>query len=261
MYSVILMAALTTGGDATTFNCRGCFGGWGGWGARHGCRGYYGGCYGSYYGCNGCSGYNGYSGCNGCSGCYGGYGGVYTYASIGYYGYGCWGYGCNGCYGGYGCHGQFGCTGAPHIFSMVPLATGGATGTTPPGGTNPEKNPEKIGMPEKKDGVPPPPGEENLQVSLSPYRASLIVTLPADAKLFVDGHPMQTPAEKRVFQTPPLEPGQLYYYTLRAEVERDGKTITRTQRVIVQGGAVTRAAFSDLPSAAAVLTAQANGKN
>jgi uncharacterized protein (TIGR03000 family) len=72
---------------------------------------------------------------------------------------------------------------------------------------------------------------------------------------------MQTVAEQRVFQTPLLEPGQLYYYDLRAEVERDGKTITRTQRVIVRAGAVTRAAFNDLPSTGTVLTVQANGRN
>jgi len=60
MYSVVLMAALTTTtADVPSFGGRGCHGCWG---ARSGC-----------YGCNGCYGYGGcYGGCNGgCWGCYG----------------------------------------------------------------------------------------------------------------------------------------------------------------------------------------------
>jgi uncharacterized protein (TIGR03000 family) len=77
MYSVILMAAMTTAGEAPDCWFKG------------GCHGCYGGCYGS---CNG--------GCYGCYGCSGGWGS-------------CWG-GCYGCYGwgtSYGCHGCYGCWG------------------------------------------------------------------------------------------------------------------------------------------------------
>jgi uncharacterized protein (TIGR03000 family) len=71
MYGMVLMAALTTGGNVADWHgCCGCWGGgygcWGCWGGS-GCYG----CWGS--GCYGCWG----SGCYGCwgSGCYGGYGG------------------------------------------------------------------------------------------------------------------------------------------------------------------------------------------
>jgi uncharacterized protein (TIGR03000 family) len=79
MYSVVLMAALTTTtADATAWH--GCRGGWGWRGGCHGCNGCYGGgCYGGGYGCCGCNG--GYSAGHGCNGgwyhgCYGG--GFYT---------------------------------------------------------------------------------------------------------------------------------------------------------------------------------------
>jgi uncharacterized protein (TIGR03000 family) len=103
MYSVVLMAALTTGGS--TPNCH--------WNAFHGCHGCHGGCYGGCYG--GCSG----GGCAGCNGSY----------SVSWYGlgYGCYGYagytglpayGCYGCYGGYGCYGAS--SYSPIIMPVVP---------------------------------------------------------------------------------------------------------------------------------------------
>jgi uncharacterized protein (TIGR03000 family) len=74
MYSMVLMAALSTGGDVPAFGRHGCYGGWGG------------GCYGCY-GCCGCWG-GGWGGCYGCYGCYGGWGG-YAYGGWGSgYGYG-----------------------------------------------------------------------------------------------------------------------------------------------------------------------------
>jgi uncharacterized protein (TIGR03000 family) len=85
MYSVVLMMAITTGGDVADCHRGGCGGGGGLLSHRHGGGGCYGGgCYGGGYG--GCYG-GGYGGCYG-----GGYGGCYG----GGYG-GCYG----GCYGGY----------------------------------------------------------------------------------------------------------------------------------------------------------------
>jgi len=230
MYSVILMAAMTTGGEVPAFQH---------WRGGHGC-----------YGCSGCNGC--WGGCNGC------WGGGYTYAGIGYYGYGCWGYGCNncsgyyGCYGGWTCYGGFGCTGAPHVFSMVPIAPNGPVNGVPEtpnnGNKNGNANPEKKGTnKDDKDGKAAPDDGDTQQVSLTPDRARLIVTLPADAKLFVDNRAMQTLSERRVFHSPRLDPGQLYVYNLRAEVVRGGRTLTREQRVVVRGGSVTRASFTDFP--------------
>jgi uncharacterized protein (TIGR03000 family) len=70
--------------------------------------------------------------------------------------------------------------------------------------------------------------------------------LPADAKLFIDDQPMKTAASKRTFNTPPLQRGQQYYYILRAQVVRDGKSQTETKRVLLRAGQEVRATFPEL---------------
>jgi uncharacterized protein (TIGR03000 family) len=91
MYSVVLMAALTTGSSAP--DCDWFHGG-------HGHHGGYGpvsstclGCYGGMY-------YGSWAGA--CGGCYGAYGGSYGWG-------GALNYNCFGCHGCYGCAGSFGC--------------------------------------------------------------------------------------------------------------------------------------------------------
>jgi uncharacterized protein (TIGR03000 family) len=213
MYSVVLMAALTTGGSAPdgwchhshgysgiSSTCTGCYGG-----------SYYGAPYGPGWG--GCSGYGS---CGGSWGCYGGSWG----------GGGGWGnaidYNCFGCHGCYGCYGGFGCTG----FN--------------PYGPNPA-TPEIIPAPKpddkKKDGS---------NSSVAPNRAKVIVQLPAGAKLFVDDQPIKTSADNQAFNTPQLERGQTYYYEVRAEAIRDGKTVVETKRVLVRAGQEVSVAFPKL---------------
>jgi len=217
MYSLVLMTALTTGTAAPEFGHR--------WGCA--CNG----CYGCY-GCHGCYGYGGHGchgwgwgwrhGCHGCYGCYGCYGGWGCYGCYGGWGYG--GYSGVGGWAGYGCNG--GCYGQIY---MPPADKKGG----PEQGPDPKKK--------KKDN-----GDET--------RARLIVQLPADAKLFIDGTLMKSTSEKRTFITPVLRPEQTYFYDLRAEVVRDGRTIASTQRVILRPGENVQATFQNLP---AVATAQA----
>jgi uncharacterized protein (TIGR03000 family) len=102
------------------------------------------------------------------------------------------------------------------------------------------------GAPKEGEGLPPPKKEGKDGTMISPTRARLIVEVPADAKLFIDGHPMKTTAAVRAFNTPELEPGQLYYYEVKAEVMRDGKLVSQTKRVILKAGEVVRAGFSDM---------------
>ncbi len=74
--------------------------------------------------------------------------------------------------------------------------------------------------------------------------ATLLVTLPADAKLFVDDALTSQTTAVRVFSTPPLARGWVYPYTLRAEVVRDGVRVTTSQRVRVRAGAESRVTIS-----------------
>jgi uncharacterized protein (TIGR03000 family) len=228
MYSMVLMAALTTGSGAPDCWFHGHGGGYGG-----GCYGnssY--GCYGSFayggYGCYG-SGY-GYGGCYGGGyGCYGGGGGCYGG------GYGCYGGG-GGCYGGgYGCHGSgYGCHGSYGGWSCYGS-----------GIMSPYMGPGMMIQPE----VVPPPKKEGSE-TLAPTRARLIVELPGEATLYIDDQKMASTSSRRVFNTPELERGETYYYILRAEVTKDGGPVSVTKRVLLKPGEEIRADFRDLAAPA-----------
>ncbi len=69
--------------------------------------------------------------------------------------------------------------------------------------------------------------------------AMLIVNLPADASLTIDGAPTQTPGARRVFVTPSLPQGKEFTYELKARVMKDGKEQTKTEKVKVKAGQET----------------------
>ncbi len=219
---------------------RGCCGGggYGGWGCSGGYAGY-GGCmggYGGWYG--GCMG--GYAGYGGCTGGYAGYGG------------------CTGGYGG----GYAGCTGGG--YAMFPGSMGGyATygdyygngsyagyyGAGYPITYNSFYGPS-YSMPAFANQGTAFSGQENFgqqgnsteagQTRANPDEATLVVDLPANARLTIDGQPTQLTSATRTFITPPLESGREYYYDLKAQLDRNGKTLTATKRVTIRPGQETR---------------------
>jgi uncharacterized protein (TIGR03000 family) len=195
MYSVVLMMAMTTGGDVAD-----CHRGGGG------CMG--GGCMGG-----GCMGYVASCGCTG---------GGHILGGRRHGGGGCTGYGGGGCtgYGGGGCtgYGGGGCTGSHGIY-------GGCTG----GG------PGRTGEELKKM-----PKEEPKKTGMAPAPATLIVSLPADAKLMIDDTATTSTSSERTFVSPTLNPGIDYNYTLKAEVMRDGKKVQVEEKVTVRAGQETR---------------------
>lgn len=66
--------------------------------------------------------------------------------------------------------------------------------------------------------------------------ATLIVTLPENATLTIDGQETTSTSAQRVFVTPALEDGKEYEYTLKAKVERDGKVEIATAKVSFRAG-------------------------
>ena len=70
--------------------------------------------------------------------------------------------------------------------------------------------------------------------------AKVYVTLPADAKLTIDGTPTVSTSETRLFESPSLTPGKTFFYVLKATVVRDGKTETVTKEVTVRAGEATQ---------------------
>ncbi len=214
MYSVVLMMALTSGGDAPAWGrgCSGCYGG------CFGCYGGYscgGSCHGRKHGCCGCSGGcwgGGSGGCHGrkhgCCGCHGGYYG-------GCYGGGCYGGACFGgaCSGGACFGGGYGGTVAP-VVPAAPVTPAPAPATTP----------KKTSL----EGAAP---------------ATLIVNVPAEARLSIDGEATTSTATQRVFVSPALNFGREYHYTLEAEFQKDGKMVKVTKEVAVKAGDETRVNF------------------
>ncbi len=71
------------------------------------------------------------------------------------------------------------------------------------------------------------------------------VKLPRDARLYVDDVFCPLPGELRSFETPPLDPGRRYYYTLKVEITVDGKPIRASKQAIVQAGRTTDTDFGD----------------
>ncbi len=78
--------------------------------------------------------------------------------------------------------------------------------------------------------------------------ATVVVTLPADAKLIVDDQPTASTSETRVFSSVNLRPGKVYEYTLRAEVVRDGELQSVSRQITVRAGETTRVNL-DIPVA------------
>ena len=150
-------------------------------------------------------------GCNGCNGC----SGVRTSC------FSCFSCfaprtNCNGCYGcnGYtGCTGYMGCTGVYGCAGGVMVAPAGAK-TMPAG--------EKIDAPKKETSLPTP--------------GTIVVTLPADAKLIVDGYVSKQTSAQRRLVTPAIQPGQEFTYTLVAETTQNGQTVSLTHQVTVRAG-------------------------
>jgi len=214
MYSLVLMMALSGSAEAPAFGkgCNGCNGCNGCWASScNGCGG---------YSCNGCSGYS----CHGCNGCRGGFlGGLFGKNK------GC--HGCNGC-NGYSCHGCTGCCGG-----VVHTGCCGGTVVTPP--AEPKKEMKEPAKEEKKEGA----------AAAAP--ATLVVSLPADAKLTIDESATKATDAVRTFVTPTLEAGKDFSYSLKAEVVRNGQTLTATQNVTVRAGQVSRITL-EIPAPAGV---------
>src|SRR5438270_121531 len=117
---------------------------------------------------------------------------------------GCSSYGCGGGARHGGCEGGYGAPAMPPAGTVLPV----------------EPTPKKT--------------------SLEPAPATIVVNLPAEAKLTVDGNPTTSTSDRRVFVSPALDRGMEYFYTLKAEVVRGGKTETRTEKVTVRAGEETK---------------------
>jgi len=105
-----------------------------------------------------------------------------------------------------------------------------------------EQKSEKKGKGDKDDDGKDDQDEQ----SAAPLRsATIVVKLPADARLFVDEEATTSTSSNRRLISPPLEQGKEYYYTLRAEMARAGKVVVQSQRVTIRAGQESKIQFAD----------------
>src|SRR5262245_37205116 len=97
-------------------------------------------------------------------------------------------------------------------------------------------------------GVCPVPGATK-KAELDANRAYLVVTLPEDAKLTIDDGTTVSTSETRTFVTPELQKDKEFVYNLKAQIVREGKTLTLTKQAVVRAGKETKIAL-DIPAQA-----------
>lgn len=292
MYSVVLLMAITSGGESAEFcrGCRGCFRGcYCGCGCRiaRGCRvacscyGCYSGCYVSYC----------YSGCYHASVCYG-CSGSHSVPVV----HGCAVYSAPVSYGCVvsapvvsGCVATVSCVGG-HLISSRVIDSGtsyagiSANSNTVASGTTASTESRDIATAEddrltlgtplsseeqaqlkemldaEKDAAERKKIEEEFKQDSRVGRkatyevfkkmktnreevkstATIVVTLPAQAKLTIDGNATTSRSSLRQFETPALQKGYTYYYTFEAEFIQNGAPVKVSKRVTFQAGSVVR---------------------
>jgi uncharacterized protein (TIGR03000 family) len=92
--------------------------------------------------------------------------------------------------------------------------------------------------------MPKSPDKGKKQAQAAPARVT--VRLPADATLTIDNVVCPLTSTTRVFESPKLEPGRQFVYTVKAEVVRDGRPVSESRRVIVEAGKKLEVNFKDL---------------
>lgn len=139
----------------------------------------------------------------------------------------------------------------PSATPMLPIEKMPTEKLPPP--VNPGLFPE---IPKSLVPMPPLPGEplpkeapkkeSNKVLSVQPVSSTVVLTVPAGAKVFVEGVPLKSNTIERTFRTPALAPGQEYAYTVTAIVEQDGREYTESKKVIVIPGEMSKASFNQL---------------
>jgi uncharacterized protein (TIGR03000 family) len=82
--------------------------------------------------------------------------------------------------------------------------------------------------------------EKKQSVGGPPSPAWVVVTVPANAHLTVDGAPTRATSTVRTFETPSLVPGKVYAYTFEVRFNQDGRTVKWSRDVRVEAGKTVR---------------------
>jgi uncharacterized protein (TIGR03000 family) len=157
-------------------------------------------------------GHRGGCGWGGCG--YGGWG----YGGWGYSGWGYSGCGYGGCYSGYGGWGGWGST-----WGYGGWGPGAYYGQV------------RRVQPAAEVASPALPADSGL----------LAVSVPADAKVFVNNHPTKSTGASRQYVSRALQAGSSYTFKVRAEFVRDGKPMSQEKTVQLTAGQTAALEFGD----------------
>ena len=97
-----------------------------------------------------------------------------------------------------------------------------------------------MGAPSGAEPIKVKPKEEEkkkTEETLAPAPATIVVSLPAEAKLTIDDTVTTSTSNRRTFVTPTLPLGQEFHYTLKAEFAREGKPVVLSKQIAVKAGA------------------------
>jgi uncharacterized protein (TIGR03000 family) len=137
---------------------------------------------------------------------------------------------------------------APEIAPVEPAIPEAAD--TPPALPSPAQ-PALPTPPEPSLPTPPPPAPAETESLLRPGSSSyqqptstvLAVSVPEDARVYVNGMLTKTPGTLRRYVSRHLVPGYQYTYEIRAEVVRNGRRVSDVQTVRVRAGETSELAF------------------
>jgi uncharacterized protein (TIGR03000 family) len=157
---------------------------------------------------------------------YGGYHGGYYYGGYHHYPY-YWGY--HGSYPSYGSYGSspysgnyYPAYGSYPYYSYSDLVS--RSGYYPGYSSLSSQSP-----PSSEDAASAPP--------IGSTSATLILTVPAGAKVWIDDTPMTSTGLFREFESPPLAPGKRYTCKVRVRWNENGQEVTQERQVEVSAGA------------------------
>jgi len=87
--------------------------------------------------------------------------------------------------------------------------------------------------PEPKSIVPPEISPK--KVSTTPF-GTIVVEVPENARVFIDGNPTSAISAVRSFRTPALQADEDFFYTIRVVAEQNGRTVEETKKVYIRAG-------------------------
>jgi len=71
---------------------------------------------------------------------------------------------------------------------------------------------------------------------ISTDKATIVVSVPSDATVTIDGQATSSTSTVRTFQSPKLDDGKTYAYTIEASFVQDGKQMKSSKQVSFQAG-------------------------